>query len=184
MSPSPPTPTPAVKPKAATAATSPPPKRKGGWLLLLAGSGLCLACSVVVAFVAFPNPPTSHAPAAPDPDLATAVVEAPQLLVNLAGAVGRRTLKATIAFEIECGDAAAGAEEFKKHLPWIQDILIDLLSSKAVEEVEGAQTKSALRAAIREEVNRRLAEETKGKKGEAGAAPKVTRVYLREFVLS
>ncbi len=89
-------------------------------------------------------------------------------IVNLAGAGGKRFLKATIDLEL---DKSETTEEVKARLPQVKDSILILLSSKTFEEVYTVQGKFKLRDEIISRTNSFL------KTG------KVKNIYFTEFVI-
>ncbi|MCX7674620.1 MAG: flagellar basal body-associated FliL family protein [Bdellovibrionaceae bacterium] len=89
-------------------------------------------------------------------------------VVNLAGARGRRILKATIEFELPSQDAKKEVEAKEAQL---RDQVILILSSKTYDEVAQAQGKEQLRQEIKNAVNPTLSDENK-----------IVNVYFTDFI--
>jgi flagellar protein FliL len=71
-------------------------------------------------------------------------------LVNLAGARGNKLLKVNMELEVEDGKVV---EEIEKRKPQIRDIVIILLSSKTLEQVQAKEGKDQIRNEIRDRLN-------------------------------
>jgi flagellar FliL protein len=91
-----------------------------------------------------------------------------QFIVNLVSNNADRYLKCKIAFEL---DSPEVQQEIDKKLPAIRDIIINILSSKTVEEIQTAKGKEKLKEEIKRKVNEIL---TTGE---------VRHVYFTEFVI-
>ena len=88
--------------------------------------------------------------------------------VNLVSANADRYLKCKIDFEL---DSPALQKEINKKLPAIRDMIISILSSKSVEEIQTAQGKQKLKDEIKRKINSFL---TTGE---------IRNVYFTEFVI-
>lgn len=103
-------------------------------------------------------------------------VEGPMLhidkvVVNLTGSEEPRYLAAGISIELDLGDEKIGEEELKEKVPKVKDVVIYVLSSKGVEEVNDVEGREHVREEIKERV-------------ELSLAPiKVHGVYFTEFVV-
>ncbi|GAX87584.1 flagellar FliL protein [Lebetimonas natsushimae] len=91
-----------------------------------------------------------------------------QFIVNLVSNNADRYLKCKISFELDSPDLQ---QEIDKKLPAIRDIIINILSSKTVEEIQTAKGKEKLKEEIRRKVNEIL---TTGE---------IKHVYFTEFVI-
>lgn len=89
-------------------------------------------------------------------------------IVNVAGTSGRRYLKCTITVEF---GSNAGATEAGTKVPLMRDAVIDILSSKTMEDLEPGTPRDALRAELVSTISSLI---TKAK---------VTRVFFNEFVV-
>ena len=78
------------------------------------------------------------------------VVPLETFIVNLAGAKGRKVLKASMELELK-GEHAP--EEIDKRKAQIRDIIIIILSSKTYEEVSAREGKDNLRNEIKDTIN-------------------------------
>jgi flagellar FliL protein len=91
-----------------------------------------------------------------------------QFIVNLVSNNADRYLKCKISFELDSPDLQ---QEIDKKLPAVRDIVIKILSSKTVEEIQTAKGKEKLKEEIRRKVNEIL---TTGE---------IRHVYFTEFVI-
>jgi flagellar FliL protein len=91
-----------------------------------------------------------------------------QFIVNLVSNNADRYLKCKISFELDSPDLQ---QEIDKKLPAVRDIVINILSSKTVEEIQTAKGKEKLKEEIRRKVNEIL---TTGE---------IRHVYFTEFVI-
>jgi flagellar FliL protein len=91
-----------------------------------------------------------------------------QFIVNLVSNNADRYLKCKISFELDSPDLQ---QEIDKKLPAIRDIIINILSSKTVEEIQTAKGKEKLKEEIRKKVNKIL---TTGE---------IKHVYFTKFVI-
>lgn len=91
-----------------------------------------------------------------------------QFIVNLVSNNADRYLKCKISFELDSPDLQ---QEIDKKLPAIRDIIINILSSKTVEEIQTAKGKDKLKEEIKRKVNEIL---TTGE---------IRHVYFTEFVI-
>ena len=91
-----------------------------------------------------------------------------QFIVNLVSNNADRYLKCKISFELDSPDLQ---QELDKKLPAIRDIVINILSSKTVEEIQTAKGKEKLKEEIKRKVNQIL---TTGE---------IRHVYFTEFVI-
>jgi flagellar FliL protein len=91
-----------------------------------------------------------------------------QFIVNLVSNNANRYLKCKISFEL---DSPELQQEIDKKLPAVRDIIINILSSKTVEEIQTAKGKEKLKEEIKKKVNEIL---TTGE---------VRHVYFTEFVI-
>ena len=88
--------------------------------------------------------------------------------VNLVSSNADRYLKCKIDFEL---DSPALQKEVDKKLPAIRDMIISILSSKSIEEIQTAQGKQKLKDEIKRKINSFL---TTGE---------IRNVYFTEFVI-
>jgi flagellar FliL protein len=91
-----------------------------------------------------------------------------QFIVNLVSNNANRYLKCKISFEL---DSPELQQEIDKKLPAVRDIIINILSSKTVEEIQTAKGKEKLKEEIKRKVNEIL---TTGE---------IRHVYFTEFVI-
>jgi flagellar FliL protein len=91
-----------------------------------------------------------------------------QFIVNLISNNADRYLKCKIAFELDSPDLQ---QEIDKKVPAIRDIIINILSSKTVEEIQTVKGKEKLKEEIKNKVNEIL---TTGE---------IRHVYFTEFVI-
>jgi len=91
-----------------------------------------------------------------------------QFIVNLVSANADRYLKCKIDLELDSPDLQ---KEIDKKLPAIRDLIIRILSSKTVEEIQTAKGKEKLKEEIKRKINSILAN------GE------IKHVYFTEFVI-
>ena len=91
-----------------------------------------------------------------------------QFIVNLVSNNSSRYLKCKIDLEL---DAPELQQEVDKKLPAIRDLIIRILSSKTVEEIQTAKGKEKLKEEIKRKINEIL---TTGE---------IRHVYLTEFVI-
>jgi flagellar FliL protein len=91
-----------------------------------------------------------------------------QFIVNLISNNANRYLKCKISFEL---DSPEFQQEIDKKLPAVRDIIINILSSKSVEEIQTAKGKQKLKEEIKRKVNEIL---TTGE---------IRHVYFTEFVI-
>ncbi|HOB42670.1 MAG TPA: flagellar basal body-associated FliL family protein [Bacillota bacterium] len=89
-------------------------------------------------------------------------------IVNIANTNGHRFLKCTLTVEF---DDKAGVTEAAGKVPLLRDAIIDVLSSKTLEELEPGEPRDALRAELVEAVARLIAKAD------------VKRVFFSEFVV-
>jgi len=102
-------------------------------------------------------------------------------IVNLIDYNGRRYLKTTIELEIEGlagedkkkeGEGEGGAnKELEKMVPFMRNIIINILSSKTFKDISSVEGKDSLRQEIAFRINNAM---TKGK---------IKNVYFKEFVI-
>jgi len=91
-----------------------------------------------------------------------------QFIVNLVSSGASRYLKCKIDLELDSPDLQ---QEVDKKLPAIRDLIIRILSSKTVEEIQTAKGKEKLKEEIKRKINSML---TTGE---------VRNVYFTEFVI-
>jgi len=91
-----------------------------------------------------------------------------QFIVNLVSNNSERYLKCKISLEL---DAPELQQELDKKLPAVRDTIIQILSSKTVEEIQTARGKEKLKEEIRRKLNEML---TTGE---------IRHVYFTEFVI-
>lgn len=91
-----------------------------------------------------------------------------QFIVNLVSNNADRYLKCKIDLEMDSPDLQ---KELDKKLPAIRDIIINILSSKTVEEIQTAKGKEKLKEEIKRKINEIL---TTGE---------IRHVYFTEFVI-
>jgi flagellar FliL protein len=89
-------------------------------------------------------------------------------IVNVAGTGGRRYLKCTITVEF---DSNAGVNEAGSKIPLMRDAVIDILSSKTMEDLEPGALRDVLRAELVATISALIAK------------ARVTRVFFNEFVV-
>lgn len=90
------------------------------------------------------------------------------IIVNLAGTAGQRYLKVSIQYEVSDDKVI---EELKQRKPLMLDLLINILSSKSIDDVANTVGRNRLR---REIIDKSNAEILSGK---------VINVYFTEFVI-
>jgi flagellar FliL protein len=91
-----------------------------------------------------------------------------QFIVNLVSNNADRYLKCKISLELDSPDLQ---KEIDKKLPAIRDAIIQILSSKTVEEIQTAKGKEKLKEEIKRKLNEML---TTGE---------IRNVYFTEFVI-
>jgi len=91
-----------------------------------------------------------------------------QFIVNLISNNSERYLKCKISLELDAPDLQ---KELDKKLPAVRDMIIQILSSKTVEEIQTARGKEKLKEEIRRKLNAIL---TTGE---------IKHVYFTEFVI-
>jgi len=91
-----------------------------------------------------------------------------QFIVNLLSNNSERYLKCKISLELDAPDLQ---QELDKKLPAVRDMIIQILSSKTVEEIQTARGKEKLKEEIRRKLNAML---TTGE---------IKNVYFTEFVI-
>jgi len=91
-----------------------------------------------------------------------------QFIVNLVSNNSERYLKCKISLELDAPDLQ---KELDKKLPAVRDMIIQILSSKTVEEIQTARGKEKLKEEIRRKLNAML---TTGE---------IRHVYFTEFVI-
>jgi len=91
-----------------------------------------------------------------------------QFIVNLVSSGASRYLKCKIDLELDSPDLQ---QEVDKKLPAVRDLIIRILSSKTVEEIQTAKGKEKLKEEIKRKINSIL---TTGE---------IKHVYLTEFVI-
>ncbi len=89
-------------------------------------------------------------------------------IVNVAGTGGRRYLKCTITVEF---DKNAGVAEAGTKVPLMRDAVIDILSSKTLEDLEPGPMRNALRDELVATISSVIIK------------ARVTRVFFNEFVV-
>jgi flagellar protein FliL len=89
-------------------------------------------------------------------------------VVNLNDPGGKRYLKTKI--ELEYFDELLG-EELKQRLPQLRDVILLLLSSKSLDEIQGMEGKTALRRELIQRINQAL------------KTAKVRNIYFTQFVI-
>ncbi len=89
-------------------------------------------------------------------------------IVNLVSSNADRYLKCKIDLELDTQDLQ---KELDKKLPAIRDIIIQILSSKSVEEIQTAKGKEKLKEEIKRKINQKL---TSGE---------IKNIYFTEFVI-
>ena len=94
--------------------------------------------------------------------------------VNLMTQTGKRYLKTSVQFELDKDEIKANATkaELDKKLPMVQDTIIEILSSKSIEDVATVKGKNRVKDEIVKRINEFLID---GKVGD---------VYFVEFVVS
>lgn len=90
------------------------------------------------------------------------------IIVNLAETRGQRYLKVSIQFEVSDDTVI---EELKKRKPLMLDLMINILSSKTIEDVQNTVGRNRLRREIIDKSNAEL------------FSGKVINVYFTEFVI-
>jgi len=96
------------------------------------------------------------------------IYEVPDVIVNPRNSGGRRYLN--ITFALECCDKTTSGELDRRKVQ-VRDVLITILTSKSVDEVDGVEDKEQLRKEVVEKINQIL---TKGK---------IKAVYFSNFVV-
>ncbi len=91
-----------------------------------------------------------------------------QFIVNLVSSNADRYLKCKIDLEL---DAPALQKELDKKLPAVRDAIIQILSSKTVEEIQTARGKEKLKEEIKRKLNEIL------------STGQIRNVYFTEFVI-
>ena len=91
-----------------------------------------------------------------------------QFIVNLLSNNSERYLKCKISLELDAPDLQ---QELDKKLPAVRDMIIQILSSKTVEEIQTARGKEKLKEEIKRKLNAML---TTGE---------IKNVYFTEFVI-
>ena len=91
------------------------------------------------------------------------------IIVNLAKCEGRRYLKTSLVFRMKSEEAVRKLEGDKV---MVTDKLIQVLSSKTIEEIDGAERKTELKREIRDEMNALI-----------GVKDAVTEVMFTEFII-
>ncbi len=103
-----------------------------------------------------------------DPEEPGKLYMVPDVIVNPAGTQGIRFLNITMALEFTKPEVE---QELMEKEVQLRDILIGILVSKTLEDIDGADEKDMLKEEIRDKVNEML---TKGK---------IRRVYFSNFVM-
>ncbi len=160
------------------------PKKKGGFLKILIIALIGIIIGAAGGFFAFkmffkPAPPPvdnktqtaqkkAPPPVAPKKNEILPIVDLDPFIVNLADRDTRRYLK--VKMSIEVSDKKV-AEEVKKRMPEIRDIITLLLSSKTYNDLSTIDGKLALKTAIVNRLNSII------------ISGRVTNVYFTEFVV-
>ena len=154
-----------------------PEEKKGSAmkLVLIAVAVLVLAGGGVVAWLLLSSPNPEAASAVSSTDQNAELDEAQSLtfpmetfVVNLNDPGGKRYLKTNIALEYATEEMG---EELKQRLPQLRDLILLLLSSKALDDVQTVDGKIALRRELVQRINQIL---TTGK---------IRNLYFTEFVI-
>lgn len=153
-----------------------PSKRKGDLITFISATMVCVAASVLVGIMAFPDPhgPTAGHDESQKVPTETIELPVPQVLVNLAGNKGHSLLQATVTLELIQTGMEKTPPDINKLLPPVQDQLIKILSSLSKEELYGGVSKEFIQTRIKDLLNR----------GALGDRPvEVINVYFLEFVI-
>lgn len=102
--------------------------------------------------------------------------------VNVAGTEGERFLKTAVQLEWSAEEEKLG-EEINSRLPKIKNIIIEILSSKTMAEIQTVDGKKALRDAIVADVNAILPPEVTNAEGVTMPLGKVERAFFVEFII-
>lgn len=143
------------------------PKKKGipkMIVIIVAGLVLMLIVTIVVGYF------VTHKP---EPKPVDSFVIGPMysldpFVVNLIDYNGRRYLKTEIDLELENDKMTA---EIERKVPFIRNIIINVLSSKTFKDISSIEGKDSLRREIVYRVNRAL------------SGGKVKNVYFKDFVV-
>ena len=124
-------------------------------------------------FLRSPAPASAKADAHGKPGAGGAAVAGPIIpltpfIVNLADPGGRRYLKITVELEL---DKKEGEAEFKGRVPEIRDQIIQALTSKTFQQVQGVAGKTVLREELTARMNTIL------------KVSKIKNIYFTEFVV-
>ncbi len=161
------------------------PKKKGGFLMILIVGVVALLIGAGGGFFAYKmffapkqlpttDNTTAAAPAQKTPPISPKkeeilpMVSLDPFIVNLADKDARRYLKVKMALEVSNKDVA---DEVKKRMPEIRDVITLILSSKTYADLSTIDGKLALKTAIINRLNAIL------------VTGKVTNVYFTEFVV-
>ncbi|MCA8922133.1 MAG: flagellar basal body-associated FliL family protein [Planctomycetes bacterium] len=141
--------------------TSPAGVAAGGGLglaraALLAGVGLAAG----VGFALFAGPgPSKHEPKAEASvalEAQTAQHELPELIVNLADSQGQRYLKVRVAIVVRGAQLEQAKQRLQQGQAALRDLLIRLLSSKQIQEVESVEAKESIKLEILNLINQSM----------------------------
>jgi len=166
------------------AAAPPPPKRKRGVLLVTGLLLFTVGAAFLTAALVFPAAHAATPPAegagggaegatAQKPTEVETLYELEEVLANIAGAAGTRYLKIEIALLIRSPSDVKVADLLQQRRPVVKDCLITLFSGKTIESVEGRENKEQIRMEIRDELQRLLFSNVKGK---------IERVFFKSFL--
>lgn len=132
---------------------------------------LLVAAGTVVGYIAMSKRNPGEEPngdlSGPDPVMGPGYTFDP-FIVNVAESGSRRYLKCTITVEF---DGNAGVTEMAGKVPLVRDVVIDILSSKTMEDLEPGVPRDALRAELVSAI------------GSSMTKSKVTRVFFSEFAV-
>lgn len=108
-----------------------------------------------------------HHEATAEKEVIGKVIPLEKFIVNLAGSKGRKVLSASIELEVQ-GEHVF--DEIEKRKPQIRDIIIIILSSKTIEQLEKREGKDELRNEIKDTINSFLVQ------------GRITNVFFTEFI--
>ncbi|MEZ6184847.1 MAG: flagellar basal body-associated FliL family protein [Planctomycetota bacterium] len=148
---------------------------KGKPLILLA-----VALAAGVGFALFAVPAPKQEPEKPEHEAAveheaqTAQHDLPELIVNLADSQGQRYLKVRVAIVIRGAHLEQAKQQLQDGQAVLRDLLIRLLSSKQIEDVETVEAKESIKLEILNLINQTLFPE---------AEATAEQLYFMEFLI-
>jgi len=151
------------------------PMRKRRLIVVLAV--LLIAVAIIVGYVVISGRGPAGEASADEDGAVSASESSPAMgpgytfdtfIVNVAGTGGRRYLKCTITVEF---DKNAGVAEAGTKVPLMRDAVIDILSSKTLEDLEPGPMRNALRDELVATISSVIIK------------ARVTRVFFNEFVV-